>query len=325
MIIVTQGHEKGIGLEVFLKALSLAPSNWLPELCLVAHRPTLEKHIRILGLSMSIEGDVLRFPNGSLRCSWIKTSPRLPLSSVAMEVALTHVGDARRNVLFTLPTTKDDLRNPQKPRERYLGHTEYLRSRAKSPELGMFFSSSNLNVLLLTDHVPLREVHKQLTPSLFSKKLTTSLRALNVLEPQLRHGLIAGINPHAGEAGLLGKEELKLLPALKKIKIPRIRLSGFYPGDTLVQQKRSSAEFLIYTHHDQGLAPFKALMGTLGANITLGLPFVRLSVDHGTAFALYGKNMADHRGAFYCLRKAIGYQELMSGKDSDHKSTRSQS
>lgn len=325
MIVVTQGHEKGIGLEVFLKALALAPAAWVSELCLVAHRPTLEKHIRLLGLSMSVEGEELRLSTGSLRCSWIKASPRLPLSSVAMEEALLHVGESREHVLFTLPTTKDDLRNPLRPRERYLGHTEYLRSRAKCPELGMFFSSPNLSVLLLTDHVPLRDVCAQLTPSLFSKKLTTSLRALQVLEPQLRHGLVAGLNPHAGEGGLLGKEELKLLPALKKIRLPRMKLSGFYPGDTLVQHKRSAAEFLIYAHHDQGLAPFKALMGTLGANVTLGLPFVRLSVDHGTAFSLYGKNVADHRGAFYCLRKAIGYQELISGKDSDHKGARSQS
>ena len=141
---------------------------------------------------------------------------------------------------------------------------------------------------------------------------------LRQLEPHLKRALVAGINPHAGEGGLLGKEEARLTSNLSAIKVPGFKVLGFYPGDTLLKQKQSSADLLVYPHHDQGLAPFKSLMGTLGANITLGLPFVRLSVDHGTAFPLYGKNIADPRGAFFCLRKAISYQERVSGKDSNH-------
>jgi 4-hydroxythreonine-4-phosphate dehydrogenase len=237
-----------------------------------------------------------------------------------MEAALETVEKSTNDILFTLPTTKDDLRNPRKPAQRFLGHTEYLRARFKTEALGMFFASPHLDVLLLTDHLPLAQVGTTLTAKYLKSKLQTSLTHLRQLEPHLRRALIAGINPHAGEGGLLGKEEARLASTLKAIRVPGFKVLGFYPGDTLLKQKHGSADLLVYPHHDQGLAPFKSLMGTLGANITLGLPFVRLSVDHGTAFPLYGKNKADPRGAFFCLRKAISYQERVRGKNSNNQS-----
>jgi 4-hydroxy-L-threonine phosphate dehydrogenase PdxA len=318
MIVVTQGHEKGIGLEVFFKALALAPSVWTDKCRLVAHKRTVLAHLKRLNLPAEIDDDYVYLPTGRLSCEWLKNSNKLPASGLAMEAALEAVEENTSDILFTLPTTKDDLRNPKKPSQRFLGHTEYLRARYKTEALGMFFASPHLDVLLLTDHLPLAQVGTTLTAKYLKAKLQASLSHLRQLEPHLKRALVAGVNPHAGEGGLLGREEARLTSTLSAIKVPGFKVLGFYPGDTLLKQKQSSADLLVYPHHDQGLAPFKSLMGTLGANITLGLPFVRLSVDHGTAFPLYGKNIADPRGAFFCLRKAISYQERVSGKDSNH-------
>lgn len=324
MIVVTQGHEKGIGIEVFFKALALAPANWTGECKLIAHKRTILTHLKKLGIEAEVEDDCIYLPTGRLSCEWLKNSHKLPASTMAMEAALNLVEEDTNSVLFTLPTTKDDLRNPKKPAQRFLGHTEYLRARYRTDALGMFFASPHLDVLLLTDHVPLSKVGTTITARYLKQKLHTSLTHLRQLEPHLKRALLAGINPHAGEGGLLGKEEARLASTLSAIKVPGFKVLGFYPGDTLLKQKQSSADLLVYPHHDQGLAPFKSLMGTLGANVTLGLPFVRLSVDHGTAFPLYGKNIADSRGAFFCLRKAISYQERISGKDSNHQGQGSQ-
>ncbi len=314
MIFVTQGHECGIGLEVFFKALQRGPRAWWGRVELHAHRATVAKHIRALKLTADVTADGISFLQGTLRCSWVRPG-RLPSSTLCMESAL----EARESmgsggVLFTLPTTKDDLRDPRAPRRRFLGHTEYLRARFRAPHLSMFFTADDLHMLLLTDHVALKDVPKAITPKVFEDKLGPALASLRVLEPSIRRTLVSGINPHAGEGGLLGKEELRLAPALKRLQ-KRFRIEGFFPADTIYRERRSESDLLVYTHHDQGLALFKALKGTLGANITLGLPFLRLSVDHGTAFPLYGKNIADPSGATYCLRKAMVYRERLIGKN----------
>ena len=320
MILVTQGHEKGVGLEVFLKAILLAPSSWLPQITLFAHKQTVAKHLLALGLPLEVTNDGVILPSGILRCAWIKPSKSLPLSTVIMEETLLSCELVSSPILLTLPTTKDDLRNPAKPKQKLLGHTEYLRARFAAPDLGMFFTADDLNVLLVTDHLPLKNVPTEITPKLLRKKVALSLKALHSLEPDIHRVLVAGLNPHAGEAGLLGSEEKRLSSALEKLRIdfPKHTISGFHPGDTILNQRESTRDLLVYMQHDQGLAPFKSLKGTLGANITLGLPFLRLSVDHGTAFALYGKNKADYRGAYYCLRKAVAYRERILGKDSSH-------
>lgn len=327
MILVTQGHEKGVGVEVFLKSVSIAPASWFGQLTLFAQKAVIGRNIRALQLSAEVTAEGIRFPHGLLRCVWIGSSKVLPPSSVAMEEALLGTELVSDPVLFTLPTTKEDLRNPKKPKQLYLGHTEYLRALYGMPDLGMYFTSDDLNVLLLTDHLPLRQVAQTITPVFFRSKMTRSLSYLKKIEPDLRRVLLGGLNPHAGEGGLLGKEEQRLSGALQKLRadFKTHKITGFHPGDTLFNQRESSRDLIVYMHHDQGLGAFKALKGTLGANVTLGLPFLRISVDHGTAFTLYGKNSADYRGAYYCLRKAMVYRERLIGKDSSHQSKSSQS
>jgi 4-hydroxythreonine-4-phosphate dehydrogenase len=314
VIVVSQGHEKGVGLEVLLKALLVAPAAWSAQVRLHADRTTVARHLKALKIDASMNEQGVDFAGLRLACRWV-TRSTLPQSTTALLSAMEEqqAGD----VLFTLPTTKDDLRDPRHPRRRYLGHTEFLRAHHRAPELGMFFTAPGLHALLLTDHIPLADVSNALTGRAFTAKFESSLKELALLEPTIKRAVVAGINPHAGEGGLLGREEMRLTPALQKLRAKhrRCRIEGFFPGDTLIGQRRDASDLLVYLHHDQGLAPFKALRGTLGANVTLGLPRLRLSVDHGTAFALYGKNMADHRGAYFCLRQALVYQERLGGKN----------
>lgn len=324
MILVTQGHEKGIGLEVLLKSIVLAPPTWAQQVCLFANKTTVNTHLKSLGLNAQLTNEGIVLNNSFIRCEWIKSSASASQSMASIQEALDALNNFDNPVLFTLPTTKDALKINKKD---HLGHTEFLRSKYKSPELGMFFTADDLNVLLLTDHVPLEKVSSVITAKAFRNKMILSLNALSSIEPKIQNVLVAGINPHAGEGGLLGSQEKRLTSSLQKLcdNLKQFEISGFYPGDTIFRERSTVHDLLVYMHHDQGLAPFKALKGTLGANVTLGLPFLRLSVDHGTAFALYGKNCSDYRGAYFCIRKALIYRERLCGQNSSQQGQGSQS
>ncbi len=323
MIHVTQGHERGIGLEVFFKALQLAPRSWSTEFRLYATERAVRATMGFLGFPFELTPSGIHFSGFSLSTTWVSPSAKLPESTVCFVEGLAHAVADARGVLFTLPTTKEDLRDPATPKKLFLGHTELLRHLFDAPDLGMFFVSPQLRALLLTDHVPLSLVPTVLTARALKSKMSLSLKTLRRLEPQLTRAYVAGVNPHAGEGGLLGRDELKLKSTLAGIRSPGLMIEGFLSGDSLLSRAQSPADLLVYSFHDQGLAAFKALCGTVGANVTLGLPRLRLSVDHGTAFDLYGKNKADPLGALYCLRQSLVYQEKLYGKNSNFQGPRS--
>ncbi|MBY0516052.1 MAG: 4-hydroxythreonine-4-phosphate dehydrogenase PdxA [Bacteriovoracaceae bacterium] len=319
MILVTQGHEVGIGLEVYFKSLLLGPSSWTTHSALYCYKTSVKKTISRLGLPAEISGEGIHLPTGLLKCRWLSPS-KFPESSVAMYEALGEIELNTKNVLFTLPTTKSDLVNPKNAKTFYLGHTELLRHHYKNNDLAMYFTSPHLDVLLLTDHIPLKSVCKQVTKKALLSKMKLSLQSLKEIEPRLKNIYFSGINPHAGEDGLLGTEEQKLKNVFDSLISKKFNIQGPFPGDSLFVNRKDHHDLLVYMFHDQGLAPFKAMMGTVGANITLGLPFIRLSVDHGTAFSLYGKNIANSSGAYFCMRKAMDYLEITNGQNSHIKS-----
>jgi len=323
MISVSQGHEKGIGLEVFFKSLSLLPSGSINQINLFASKKSVKNTLQKLDLDFEFCEDGIYFQFGKLSTQWLSPS-KLPESTISFIEAIEE-SRKKNSVLFTLPTTKDQLINPKKKNEKLLGHTEFLRSYFNEPLLGMYFHSDTLRCLLITDHLSLKQMLETLTPAYAKKKLAFCLSVLHKIEPDIQRVIVAGLNPHSGEGGLLGKEDAKIEKAIKTIKIKKIKIEGLFSADSLIYNKKSINDVLVYQYHDQGLGVFKGLMGTLGANITLGLPFVRLSVDHGTAFSLYGKNRADYRGALYCVRKALEYQERSCGQNSNHKSQSTQS
>ena len=171
----------------------------------------------------------------------------------------------------------------------------------------MIFKSSDELVALLTDHIPLREV-SQMSPSFVIEKISKILQEVKKIKEDPKELLIAGINPHAGEKGLLGHEDQVITDAIDELqsRFPDISFKGPLPGDTLhFEHSSNKNQMKVYAFHDQALAPFKLKSGMMGINITLGLPFVRMSVDHGTAFHLFGKRQANPMGCLYVLKKAL--------------------
>ena len=175
------------------------------------------------------------------------------------------------------------------------GHTDLLAHLTGSPRVAMMFWSEPLKVVLATIHIPLASVTSALTRELVDEIIDLSSRELprfGIAQPRLA---VAGLNPHAGEDGLLGHEEATVLrPAIEAAQKRGIHIDGPFPGDTVFGRAvRGEFDAVIACYHDQGLIPVKLLAFGRAVNVTLGLPIIRTSVDHGTAFDIAGKNVAD--------------------------------
>ena len=175
------------------------------------------------------------------------------------------------------------------------GHTDLLGHLTGSPHVAMMFWSEPLKVVLATVHVPLAEVPRLITVDLLTNVIELSARELprfGVPSPRLA---LAGLNPHAGEEGLLGDEEERVMrPVVDAMRARGVQISGPYPGDTVfVRASRGEFDAVIACYHDQGLIPVKLLAFGESVNVTLGLPIIRTSVDHGTAFDIAGTGVAD--------------------------------
>lgn len=175
------------------------------------------------------------------------------------------------------------------------GHTDLLAHLTGSPRVAMMFWSEPLKVVLATVHVPLAEVPRMITADLLHGIIDLTageLPRFGVPAPRLA---LAGLNPHAGESGLLGDEDDRVLkPAVEAANRRGVNIAGPFPGDTVfVRASRGEFDAVIACYHDQGLIPVKLLAFGESVNVTLGLPIIRTSVDHGTAFDIAGQGVAD--------------------------------
>lgn len=192
----------------------------------------------------------------------------------------------------------------------YPGHTEMLAALAGNPAVRMMLANQELRTVLVTIHCSMRQAIEAITQSAVEQTIQITHDALKrsgLTKPRIA---VAGLNPHAGEGGLFGTEEITaIIPAIENAKRLGIDASGPYPGDTIFSKARHFKHFdvVIAMYHDQGLIPVKYLGIDEGVNVTLGLPFVRTSVDHGTAFDIAGKGIADHRS----LIAAINMTQLL--------------
>jgi 4-hydroxythreonine-4-phosphate dehydrogenase len=206
--------------------------------------------------------------------------------------------------LVTAPIHKKNIQSEAFP---YSGHTPYLKAFFGGGELAMLMVGENMRVALLSEHIPVGEVAAQVTQEAILKKLQVIHKSLQkdfgIDKPRIA---VLGLNPHAGDEGLIGEEEKNTIqPAIKEAK-RNMMVFGPYPADAFFargQHERFDATLALY--HDQGLIPFKSLVMGEGVNYTAGLPAVRTSPDHGTAFDIAGKGKADHlslqAALFTCL------------------------
>jgi 4-hydroxythreonine-4-phosphate dehydrogenase len=231
---------------------------------------------------------------------------RAMVSYIREGVQLT--GQGILDGIATCPISKKSL---QAAGYLYPGHTEMLAELTGAKQYAMMMAGSRLRVTLVTIHCPLRQVPARLTEEAVMRLIRITDHALRN-DFALPHAKIAvaGLNPHAGEDGLFGDEETSvILPAIIRSQDSGIAVEGPFPPDTVFYKAASGLyDAVICMYHDQGLIPFKLLHFSDGVNVTLGLPIVRTSVDHGTAYDIAGKGIADHRSltAAIDLAAAIG-------------------
>ncbi len=233
-----------------------------------------------------------------------------------LDQAINGCQQGRFDAMVTAPLQKSIINDAGTP---FTGHTEYLAQRCNISHVVMVLCAPlpagflglkyprDLRVALVTTHVPLKDVPKALSYDLILETIQIVHRDLQkkfgIANPVIR---VAGLNPHAGESGYLGREEIEMIaPAIEAAKEMGIQVSGPYSGDTMFDPESiAQVDAFIAMYHDQGLAPFKFVTFGNGVNVTLGLPIIRASVDHGTALDIAGKGIADSGSMLEALRLA---------------------
>jgi 4-hydroxythreonine-4-phosphate dehydrogenase len=215
---------------------------------------------------------------------------RAAYETIVRAVAAATSGEVQ--AIATAPVNKEAFRLAGLE---WSGHTDLLAHLTGSPHVAMMFYSEALRVVLATVHIPLAEVPRALTQASLEATIALTARELprfGIAQPRIA---VAGLNPHAGEHGLFGdEEEMAIAPAIAACRARGIEVSGPYPGDTVfVRARRGDFDVVVACYHDQGLIPVKLVAFGQAVNVTLGLPIIRTSVDHGTAFDIAGKGVAD--------------------------------
>ncbi len=216
-----------------------------------------------------------------------------PYVLATLESALTYCLNQKTSALVTGPVHKAIINDAGVP---FSGHTEWFANRTKTQRVVMMLATSQLRVALVTTHLPLREVPDAITQASLREVIQITLKDLQhkfgIHQPRL---LVCGLNPHAGESGHLGKEEIDVIsPVIEELKKEGFRLNGPVPADTaFTPEQLEKADAVLAMYHDQGLPVLKHQGFGDAVNITLGLPVIRTSVDHGTALDLAGSGKAN--------------------------------
>ena len=312
-IVISSGEPAGIGLDLCVllsekkfpafitvvadknalshRASQLNKTITLHENKLIEHKGDHSLSISHVSARDDIEAGVLNFKNNGYV---------LDVLNFALDGCLNKSFDA----LVTAPVHKSIINESHS----FTGHTEYIAHYTHTKNEVMLLASKSMKVALVTTHVPLSQVSRLITSKKIEETLKTIHRDLTqrfkINNPVI---FVAGLNPHAGENGVLGLEEIDILiPVINKLKSKGMLIEGPFPADTLFTEKYiKKADCFLAMYHDQGLAVFKHANFGLGVNVTLGLPIIRTSVDHGTAIDLAGKGMINPSSFYSAIDLAI--------------------
>ncbi len=305
LIGITLGDINGVGPEVIIKSLS--DNRILKYLTPVIYGSTkvLSYYRKSLGIEdfnySQVKGDFINFKKVNVVNCWDEVV-EINMGSVAPDVAVYAFNALEKgtedlinekiDALVTGPINKKLL---QSEKFNFPGQTEYISSKCGQKESLMMMAGDVLKVGLVTTHLPIKDVSQHITKENISSKIKIFIQSLKydfgINKPKIA---VLGLNPHAGEDGLLGKEEMDIIiPVIEDFKNKGFLIHGPYPSDGFF----GAAQFRNYDgilamYHDQGLIPFKTISFEAGVNFTAGLPVIRTSPDHGTAYNLVGKNIA---------------------------------
>ena len=286
-LVITQGDPAGIGPELVLKILADPPcpnlrvigcANHLSQVASQLELPLLDNYLIDLPLPESIKIGEISAAAGqhSFDC---------------LEAAVEGAMDGTFGGIITNPIHKEAWYRAGKF---YPGHTDYLVEKTSSPDHAMMLTSDEITCSLVTTHVSLASVPELLEEKRMLEVIALTHKAMSAIRGRPARLAMPGLNPHAGEGGLFGNEEIELIiPVLEKARSMGINIVGPLSPDTaFLPAIRQDIDAYICLYHDQGLIPLKTLAFDLGVNVTLGLPIVRTSVDHGTAFDIAGQGVA---------------------------------
>jgi len=307
VIAVTMGDPAGVGPEILIKALNDARVKKAASVIAVGDMGVLKEAAKRLRLKGPQDEQVISVTN--LDMKKLKTGKPSKLSGEAsiafIEEALymTAIGDA--DAFVTCPISKEAVK---KAGFGFPGHTEFIAHLTGTEEFVMMLGGRDLKVVLVTIHEPLRKVAGLVTIESVLKTITITDKAFKadfgIKKPRIA---VCGLNPHAGEAGMFGDEDKKIVePAVKRARRAGIDAVGPLPSDTVFYRAAKKKEFdcVVAMYHDQGLGPLKLLHFDDGVNATLGLPVIRTSVDHGTAFDIAWQGKASHESLVAAIEMA---------------------
>lgn len=316
------GDPAGVGPEIIMKSLAHPQVH---EICcplvigdtrrLLLAAQIADVHLKVRSIPASDLGQAT-FEPLIVDCVDLELVPAdLPwgkLSREAGEAAYRYLETAARLALegkvaaiCTAPLNKEAL---QSAGHKFPGHTEMLAHLTDTPEVSMMLSTPKMKVLHVTTHIGLIDAIARIEPGLVERTIARGHEALAKAGISNPHIAVCGINPHAGENGLFGhgEEEEKIVPAIEACRRRGWNVEGPLPADTLFfRAQRGDFDLVIAMYHDQGHGPVKVLGLESGVNITIGLPVVRTSVDHGTAFDIAGTGKADERSLIEAIRQAV--------------------
>jgi 4-hydroxythreonine-4-phosphate dehydrogenase len=300
LIAITSGEPAGIGPDI---CLALSERRFDARLIVLADQALLATRATMLGRTAS-DLPVHHVALGARCVAGQLDAANSPYVLRLLDEAIDGCLSGRYAAMVTAPVQKSVINDAGIP---FTGHTEYLAQRAAS-DVVMMLAGGGLRVALATTHLAIKDVSGALTGAVL-------IRTIRIIDADLRRRfglvrpriLVAGLNPHAGESGYLGREEIEVIsPVLEALRREGLDVRGPLPADTLfTPHQLADADCALAMYHDQGLPVLKYASFGHGVNITLGLPFIRTSVDHGTALDLAGTGKADAGSLFEAIEAAI--------------------
>lgn len=319
IIAITMGDASGVGPEVIMRSLAQAELYTLAKPLVVGDAGRLREAAKIVDVPLTVRAiqhpEEAQFAPGQVDCIDLALIPEGhpfgQVSALCGDAAYQYIARAAQlavagqvDAICTAPLNKEALHAGGHP---FPGHTEMLAELTNTPEVSMMLVAPNLRVIHVTTHIGLLDAIERIDAGLVSRTIARGHEALvhaGIHSPRIG---VCGINPHAGENGLFGRgeEEEKIMPAVAEQQALGRDVTGPLPADTLFfRAGRGDFDLVVAMYHDQGHGPIKVLGLDEGVNITVGLPVIRTSVDHGTAFDIAGQGKADERSLLNALRMA---------------------